>query len=114
MAFLPIAKIIFSSLFKKNATLAYPFEPMPKDPLVRGHLEIDIDNCAFCGICGKKCPTQAINVDRNSKEWEIARFQCIVCGACVEACPKKCLHMSPELIPASDKPDRKDKIVSNA
>jgi len=82
--------------------LAYPFAPMPKDPLVRGHIVIDGEACTFCGVCGKKCPTDAITVNRDEKEWEISRFGCILCGACAEVCPKKCLSMSPELTPASD------------
>ena len=101
MGFFSIAKMIMSSLFKKPATLKYPFEPMPKDPLVRGHLHIDINDCIFCGICARKCPTRAINVSKENKEWEIARFQCIVCGECASSCPKKCLHLQPELTPAS-------------
>jgi len=101
MPFLPMAKTIIQSLFRKEATVPYPMEPMPKDPLVRGHVDIDIDACIFCGICGKKCPTGALRIDRNDKEWEIARFECIVCGACCEACPKKCLHMRPELTPSA-------------
>ena len=102
MSLLPMTKTVCSNLFRKEATLAYPFAPMPKDPLVRGHVDIDINACIFCGICGKKCPTQAIRTDKDGKAWEIGRFQCIVCGACVEACPKKCLAMRPELTPASD------------
>ena len=102
MGFFSIAKTILSSLFKKEATVEYPFKPMPKDPIVRGHLHIDINDCIFCGICGRKCPTHAIAVSKSNKEWEIEQFQCIVCGACTEACPKKCLYLKPELTPASD------------
>jgi len=106
MAILPIAKTIFRSLVRKPATLRYPFAPMPKDPLVRGQVYIDINACIFCGICAKKCPTHAIGVEKDEKSWEISRFQCIVCGACTEACPKKCLHMRPELTPASGEKTR--------
>jgi len=104
-AFLPIAKTIFKSLFHKPATQKYPFAPMPKDPLVRGQIQIDIDDCIFCGMCVRKCPTHALAVERAEKSWEIHRFQCIVCGGCVEVCPKKCLHMKPELTPANDTKD---------
>ena len=113
MSFLPFARTILNSLKQKAATNAYPFEPMPKDPLVRGHVAIDIGVCIFCGLCGRKCPTHAITVTKESKEWEIARFQCIVCGACTEICPKKCLHMYPELTAASDTLF-KDKVTADA
>ena len=102
MPFLPIANLLFKSLLKKESTLAYPLEPMPKDPLVRGHVRNDIDGCIFCSLCQKKCLTHAITVTKAQKSWEISPFSCVVCGACVEACPKKCLHMESELTPASD------------
>jgi len=104
MTFLPFAKTILRSLTRKYATQAYPRAPMPKAPIVRGQVGIDVETCVFCGICSKKCPTGAIRVDRAAKEWEIGRHGCIVCGACVELCPKKCLHMSPELTPPSVAP----------
>ena len=113
MALLPIAKTIFRSLVRKPATLRYPFAPMPKDPLVRGKISIGINDCIFCGLCSRKCPTHAIAVDRNEKSWEISRFQCIVCGGCTEVCPKKCLHMLPELTPAAGE-RTKDKSISTA
>lgn len=101
MAFFSIGKLIISSLFQKEATVSYPISPMKKDPLVRGHVDIDIEACIFCGICSKKCPTDAIEVDKAEKTWEISRFQCILCNNCVESCPKKCLYMNEELTPAS-------------
>ncbi|MCL2216727.1 MAG: 4Fe-4S dicluster domain-containing protein [Defluviitaleaceae bacterium] len=107
---LPFFKTILSSLGRKPTTYTYPNAPMPKDQLVRGSVGIDIDNCIFCNICAKKCPADAIVMDKARKEWELARFQCVVCGACVELCPKKCLFMSPELATASDV-RVKDKVV---
>ena len=41
----------------------------------------------------KKCPSDAIEVDRKAKTWAIDRLRCVICGACVEVCPKKCLSM---------------------
>lgn len=106
MAFLPFAKTIFKSLTQKASTQAYPAAEMPKDPLVRGHVEIDIGSCIFCGICEKKCPTHAITVDKAGRTWGIGQFECIVCGACTEGCPKKCLRMDPKLTPASGEKTR--------
>ena len=102
MSYMPIIKTIMTSLFKKTATVAYPYKPMYKDPLVRGSVGLEVDKCIFCGICTRKCPTGAIVTDKNEKVWEISQHGCIVCGACVEACPKKCMHMKPELTPASN------------
>jgi len=103
MSYIPIFKLIVTSLFQKPPTSEYPFKPVYKDPLVRGHIEIDIGACTFCGLCARRCPTKALAVDRAEKKWAIERFGCIVCNACAEACPKKCLYMRPELTGASDK-----------
>jgi len=113
MWLLPFFKTLFKSLGSKSPTHAYPHAPMPKDSLVRGHIEIDIDICIFCNICARKCPADALVVDRTAKEWEIEYFRCIVCGECVEVCPKKCLYMRPELTAASDV-RTKEKVTANA
>ncbi len=102
MALLPMGKTILSSMFRKSATVSYPVSPMKKDPLVRGHVEVVIEECIFCGLCSRKCPTGAITVTKAEKEWSIERFNCIVCNSCVEVCPKKCIHMNPELTRASE------------
>jgi len=53
----------------------------------------DPSKCVYCGICAKKCPMQAITVDRASKTWTLDEDACIACGTCAECCPKKCIIM---------------------
>ncbi|MDR1247101.1 MAG: 4Fe-4S binding protein [Clostridiales Family XIII bacterium] len=91
MAVLKIGKMVMGSLFKKPATLMYPVIPRKWQERTRGHIDIVIDDCILCGICAKKCPTQAITVAKDAKSWTIHRMQCVQCSSCVEACPKKCL-----------------------
>lgn len=91
-----MAKTIFANLFTKPATLMYPVVKREFTHNTRGKIEINVEDCVFCGICSKKCPTGAIGVDRASKKWEIERFKCIACSYCVESCPKKCLSMGNE------------------
>ena len=62
-------------------------------PVAPSSVSIEIDKCIFCGICQKRCPTDAIVVNTASKAWLINRLRCIACSACVDACPKKCLAM---------------------
>jgi ech hydrogenase subunit F len=79
----------------KPVTRRYPFEA--REPFVgnRGMLEMNPENCSYCGVCAKRCPTNAITVIRKpSKTWSFHPHQCIVCGYCVEICPKDCLQMS--------------------
>ncbi len=97
MALFSNIKIILRDMFQKQATLEYEKDQKINDPMVRGHIENEIEKCIFCGICQKKCPTSAIEVVRDKKEWSIQRFRCIQCNCCVESCPKKCLHMDNNL-----------------
>ena len=79
---------------KKPPTSRYPFEPRRPLGGSRGRLNFARDNCVFCTVCAKKCPTGALKVDRAHKRWAIDRLRCISCGYCVEACPKKSLELS--------------------
>jgi len=93
MRFLGMIGILIKNLIHKPATILYPFEKKPFLDKSRGQIQIEIDNCIFCGICQKKCPTNAIIVQKETKTWQINRLNCITCNACVEVCPKKCLLM---------------------
>lgn len=85
---------IFKNLGSKPATRMYPFEKREPFKDARGQISgIDIDKCIFCGICSRKCPADAINVNRQEKSWEIDQFKCVICGVCTEVCPKKCILM---------------------
>ena len=64
--------------------------PVADAPVGNG-IAIDMTTCVLCGICGKKCPTSAITVDRAAKTWSIDREGCVNCGSCITACPKKSL-----------------------
>ena len=96
--FLPV---IIKNAFRKPATRNYPFVVRPPFEKQKGHIEIDLPACIYCGMCGRKCPTHAIEVKRAEKIWSIDRFKCIMCGACTECCPKKCLSMAGQYSPAA-------------
>ncbi|MDR1565617.1 MAG: 4Fe-4S binding protein [Oscillospiraceae bacterium] len=103
-----MVKTVLLSMFKRPSTVSYPQKAKINDPLVRGQVTIAIEACIFCGICGRKCPTNAIEISKAEAFWQIERFNCIQCGCCAEVCPKKCLAMSSELTGASAE-QRKDK-----
>lgn len=90
-----MGKVLIRNLFSQPATLMYPVKPAKITDATRGHMTIDIDNCIFCGLCAKKCPTNAITMDRNARTWSIERMKCIQCNACATACKKDALHMDP-------------------
>ena len=93
MSIMNFTGTVLKNLFSKPATRLYPQQPNEYTDRTRGHVVNDIDNCIFCGMCERKCPTGAIKVDRNAKTWKINRFDCVQCACCVKNCPKKSLSM---------------------
>jgi len=104
MPFFTISKTILRSLFGRPATLMYPAVPREYVEGSRGHIEIAVESCSFCSLCQRKCPTEALSVDRETKIWKIDRLRCIACNFCAEACPKKCLSMATGYSPAVTSP----------
>lgn len=85
---------IFSKLSSRPDTRRYPFKKREPMEGSRGHIDIEIDKCIFCGACQKRCPSNALTVSRDPKTWTLNPYACIVCGYCVEVCPKKCIVMN--------------------
>lgn len=88
-------------LFKKPETIQYPAETKPAPAGLKGHICIDVDKCILCSLCAKRCPCNAIQVDKKGRTWSINRFQCVQCGSCARECPKQSLTMDPHYAPAS-------------
>ncbi len=51
----------------------------------------DPARCVYCTLCARKCPVQALTVDRAAKTWTLDEDKCIACGSCAQACPKNCI-----------------------
>lgn len=92
---------ILRNLTSKPATRKYPFEKREPYQNARGMISgMGIEECILCGICSKKCPSNALNVSKPGKSWELDPYKCIICGVCVEVCPKKCIYMSVDYNPS--------------
>ena len=95
MAVMKMGGRLLRNLFSKPATERYPAAPREYPGRSRGHLEFDPGNCILCNICGRSCPTGAINADKERRVLEIDRMSCVQCAYCADKCPKKCLAMVP-------------------
>ncbi|MBT7902571.1 4Fe-4S dicluster domain-containing protein [Candidatus Woesearchaeota archaeon] len=54
---------------------------------------VNAPDCIGCGICVKKCPVDAMKMDKKKKVVVIDEKSCIGCGVCTRFCPKTCLKM---------------------
>ncbi|MFH1127778.1 MAG: 4Fe-4S binding protein [archaeon] len=100
-------KITIESLknvLKKPFTQRYPYERPIVPSRLRGKHIYNKEKCIFCGLCARYCPSNAIDVDREKKEWQVDLGKCLFCEQCAEVCPTKCLLLGTEFeIAESDK-----------
>jgi formate hydrogenlyase subunit 6/NADH:ubiquinone oxidoreductase subunit I len=94
MAYFEMSWLALKWALRKPVTSRYPFEPRSAMTGSRGRLAFAKENCVYCTVCAKKCPTGALLVNRTHKRWGIDRLKCISCGYCVEICPKKSLKFT--------------------
>ncbi|MCL1851692.1 MAG: 4Fe-4S binding protein [Peptococcaceae bacterium] len=99
MALNVIGKTIMRNLFSKPATSMYPAVKNEFYPATRGAIVYDESTCNYCSLCAKRCPSQAITVDRAEKVWQIDRKRCLSCTFCVSVCNKDSLSTSREYTP---------------
>lgn len=88
--------LILKNLTGKPVTKMYPVIKDTPFERTRGRIYMDDTNCIYCSLCQRKCPADAITVDRPNTTWELNSLRCIICGECVTACPKKCIEMTNE------------------
>ena len=92
-------KQVISSLFKKPATMLYPFQKTPMPDKFRGKLIFHPEKCIGCKLCMKDCPSNAINIKKVGEKSFVAEIdlaKCIYCAQCVDSCMKKALEASKE------------------
>ena len=95
---LSLIKEALEQLFRKPATLKYPFEKLPVSEGFRGRPVWDMRKCISCGLCSRVCPSGAIEMAGKGMKAEIKHYvdRCMFCGQCAESCPRNAITMSRE------------------
>ena len=57
MAYFEMSRLALKWALTKPPTSGYPFEPRRALAGSRGRLVFTKDNCVYCTVCAKKCPT---------------------------------------------------------
>ena len=92
--------LTFRVMFRRKATINYPYEKGPLSPRFRGEHALrryanGEERCIACKLCEAVCPAQAIVIEaeeradgsRRTTRYDIDMTKCIYCGYCEEACP---------------------------
>ncbi len=80
------------NLFKKPATVCYPFEPTYKPEDYRGLITHIPELCIWCRRCEIDCLSGAIVFSQDIEGQQTFHYNpyvCIYCGECVAVCPKE-------------------------
>ena len=76
--------------------MAIKAHPRPAEIVSTNHYAVlDNRDCTGCGVCVKKCQTDALTLDAEERS-VLDRDRCIGCGLCIKTCPGKCLTLVPK------------------
>jgi len=85
---------VLRNLFRRPATVKYPYVRVEPPEGYRGRPAIDKGRCIQCWLCIKTCPVQAITINKETKKPSIWLGRCVFCGECAEVCPARAITMT--------------------
>jgi formate hydrogenlyase subunit 6/NADH:ubiquinone oxidoreductase subunit I len=88
---------VLASLFKKPATIGYPFKSFKMPDHFRGQPKFSSEKCTGCRLCIRDCPSQAIKITKIADrqfEASIDLGKCVYCAQCADTCPRKVIEIT--------------------
>lgn len=86
-------------VFKRPATVKYPYVKVEMPAKFRGKIKFDPDKCIGCKACMRDCPAKVINIIKVADkkfEAEFLNDRCIFCAQCVDSCPTDAIEATVE------------------
>jgi len=84
-------KLLRNLLKTGDATMRYPFAPLPSVPGLRGKPEFAPKRCIACAACTIACPPNALSMETRpstgKRVWRLNYGRCVFCARCEEVCP---------------------------
>jgi NADH-quinone oxidoreductase subunit I len=128
--FLAAFWLAIREMFRRKATVNYPFEKNALSPRFRGEHALrrypnGEERCIACKLCEAICPAQAITIEAEPREdgsrrttrYDIDMVKCIYCGFCEEACPVDAIVEGPNFEFATETREElyydKDRLMEN-
>ena len=97
----PFLPELLRHLFKKPATVKYPYEKLQVPRNFRGNPVFHSERCTGCMLCVTDCPAEAIEIIRVSETEKKFKMilhndRCVHCAQCVDSCPTKSYTINTE------------------
>lgn len=74
--------------------IAYMRKKKVQVEILAEKIKRDLDKCTHCGACTAVCRTDALSLDKETREVTFCAEKCVACGLCELACPVKAMSLA--------------------
>ncbi|MBG0785901.1 MAG: 4Fe-4S binding protein [Anaerolineaceae bacterium] len=99
---------LVDALFSRPDTVQYPHSSLVLPEGFRGAIDFNPEYCIGCGLCVRDCPSNALELIRESREVYQLRYyptRCAFCGQCQSTCSRGAIAHSNRIVPSTANAD---------